>query len=85
MTCFCTFWQSAFSVTCFGAVFLGGECVGVNVRGAGKVLGWNVFEDDARNIGFNLYPIQHQLQKGLRLHVQGGKDLLVRVSYVPGI
>ena len=34
MTCFCTFWQSAFSVTCFGA-FLGGgnNCVGVNVHG----------------------------------------------------
>ena len=33
ITCFCTFWQSAFSVTCFGVFFLGGgnKCVGVNV------------------------------------------------------
>ena len=39
MICFCTFWQSAFSVTCFGA-FLGGDnnCVGVNVHGVGKEL-----------------------------------------------
>ena len=39
MTCFCTFWQSAFSVTCFGA-FLGGgnNCVSVNVHGVGKEL-----------------------------------------------
>ena len=31
ITCFCTFWQRAFSVSCFGA-FLGGgnKCVGVN-------------------------------------------------------
>ena len=37
MTCFCTFWRSAFSVTCFGA-FLGGgnNCAGVNVHGVGK-------------------------------------------------
>ena len=34
MACFCTFWQSAFSVTCFGVFFGGGnKCVGVNVCG----------------------------------------------------
>ena len=34
MTCFCTFWQSAFSVTCFGMFFGGGnKCVSVNVCG----------------------------------------------------
>ena len=40
MTCFCTFWQSAFSVTCFGVFSLGGgnKCVGVNVCGVGMVL-----------------------------------------------
>ena len=38
-----------------------------------------------RNIGFSLYSIQHQLLEGLRLHVQGGKGLLVSVSYVPGV
>ena len=31
MTSFCTFWQSAFSVTCFGVSFCN-KCVGVNVR-----------------------------------------------------
>ena len=35
----------------------------------------NVFEDDARSIGFDLHPSQHQ--EGLRLHVQGGKGLFV--------
>ena len=59
--------------------------VGVNVCGAGMVLGWNVFEDDARTccIGFNLYPSQHQ--EDLRLHVHGWKGLFVRVSYVTGM
>ena len=33
MTCFCTFWQSAFSVTCFGAFFEVVTRVGVNVHG----------------------------------------------------
>ena len=34
MTCFCTFWQSAFSVTCLGMFFGGGnKCVSVNVCG----------------------------------------------------
>ena len=33
MTCFCTFWQSDFSVTCFGAFFVVVTCVGVNVHG----------------------------------------------------
>ena len=39
MTVFCTFWQSAFSVTYFGA-FLGGgnKCVGVNAHVVGKEL-----------------------------------------------
>ena len=85
ITCFCTFWQSAFSVTCFGVFFLGGgnKCVGVNVYGVGIVLGWNVLEDDACSIGFDLYPSQHQ--EGLRLHVHGGKGLFVRVSYVTGM
>ena len=37
MTSFCTSWQSAFSVTCFGLFFWGGgnNCVGVNVCGGG--------------------------------------------------
>ena len=46
------------------------------MRGAGMVLGWNVFEDDAHSIGFDLYPSQHQ--EGLHLHVHGG------VSYETG-
>ena len=34
MTCFCTFWQSAFSVTCFGVFFGGGnKCVGLHLCG----------------------------------------------------
>ena len=51
--------------------------------GVGKVLGWNVFEDDACSIGFDLYPSQHQ--EGLRLHVHGGKGVFVRVSYGTGM
>ena len=44
MTCFCTFWQSAFSVTCFGVYFGGGnKCVGLNV-GGGWCWNGNVFE-----------------------------------------
>ena len=41
------------------------------MRGAGMVLGWNVIEDDARSIGFDLYPSQHQ--EGLPLQVHRGK------------
>ena len=36
MTCFCTLWQSAFSVTCLGRFLFGrgdNKCVGVNVHG----------------------------------------------------
>ena len=41
--------------------------------GAEMVLGWNVFEDDTRSIGFDLYPSQYQ--EGLHLHAHGGKGL----------
>ena len=57
----------------------GNKCIGVNVCGAGMVWGWNVVEDDACSIGFDLYPSEHQ--EGLRLHVHGGKGLFVRVSW----
>ena len=47
------------------------------------VLKWNVFEDVCSiHVGFDLYSSQHQ--KGLRLHVHGGRSL-VKVSYVTGM
>ena len=75
MTSFGMFWQSAFSVTCFGAVFLGGsnKCVGVNVHG-GWYWNWNMFEEGVCSKGFGLYFSQHQ--EGLCLRVHGGEVLL---------
>ena len=43
---------------------------------------WNVFEDGACNICFDLYSSQYQ--EGLRLHVHG-EGFFVRVSYVTGM
>ena len=44
------------------------------------VLEWNVFEDRACSIGFDLY--YHQHQGGLLLHVQRGWRSLVRFSNI---
>ena len=73
MTCFCTFWQSAFSVTCFGMFFGGGnKCVSVKLCVWWMVLEWNVFEDVVCSRDFNLYSSRHQ--EGLCLHVyEGGR------------
>ena len=69
MTCFCTFWQSAFSVTCFGAFFEVVTCVCINVHG-----GWCWNEKCLRMVRVVYVSIctpcsQHQ--EGLRLHVHG--------------